>query len=218
MPPCHCSHAKCNGADISVYNRRKHQAADEKAARSEARKANWVHTPANDLLIQGSDLPLSGNPSPISSGQHIAHTHFETSVPPAEIKPVRPILDEREATRVRGLYQSLVDIDTELHEHLHMLANTARLPLDTLLAEEAWFQGTLQRLQAVKTDDRATNLVLTSVIDSVTSGLKDVLARKEEIEKAPEVNKNDDTYNTGGFFCFFNVIFCCSSLGREIFQ
>jgi hypothetical protein len=219
MPPCHCSHAKCNGADISVYNHRKHQAADEKAVRLEARKANRVHTPANDLLIHGSNLTLSGNPSPISSDQRIAHTHFETSVPLAEIKSVRPTLDEREATRVRELYQSLVDIDTELHEHLDMLANTARLPLDTLLAEEAWFQGTLQRLQAVKTDDRATTLVLTSVIDNITSGLKDVLARKEEIEKASEVNKNGDIYNTGGVcFCFFNVMFCCSSVGREIFQ
>lgn len=217
MPPCHCSHAKCNGADISVYNHRKHQAADEKVARSEARKANRAHTPANDLLIQGSNLPLSGNPSLISSDQRVAHTHFGTSVPPAEIKSVRPTLDEREATRVRELYQSLVDIDVELHEHLRTLANTARLPLDTLLAEEVWFQGTLQRLQATKTGDRATALVLTSVIDNLTSGLKDVLAHKEEVEKASKVNKNDDIYNTGGGF-FFNVMLYCSSVGREIFQ
>jgi len=196
MPPCYCSHANCNGADISNNKYRKHRIEDEKVARSVARKANRIQA-ADDIHVQVSDLSLHGSSGPTSRERVV--THFETSVPVTDTRPARPT-DEREAIRIRELYQSVVEIDSELHEHLHKLANVDALPLNALLAEEAWFQGTLQRLQAVKTGDQATALVLTSVIDNTTKGLNDVKTRREEIEKASEVNKGDDAYDTGVFF------------------
>jgi hypothetical protein len=141
MPPCYCSHANCNGADISDNKYRKHRIEDEKVARSVARKANRIQA-ADDVHVQVSDLSLHASSGPTSRQRVV--THFETSVPVIDTRSARPT-DEWEA--------SVVEIDSELHEHLHKLAKLGAPPLNALIAEEAWFQGTLQRLQVVTSQD-----------------------------------------------------------------
>lgn len=201
MPPCYCRHANCNGTDISDNKHSKHRIEDEKTARMEARRANRVQKPANNLHIQVSNLSLHSSPNP-ALRERAADTQFETSISATDIKLAQPAHDEWEATRIRELYQSLVAIDIELHEHLHILANTIPLPLDRLVIEEAWFQGTLQRLQAVKTRDKATALVLASMLDNAVIGMKDLTARREETEKIEKtVNTSDYVYDTGMFPC-----------------
>lgn len=155
-------------------------------ARSEARKAN-----RDQAGVNRQHVPISNVSLPITS----SGMQFETSIP---ITETRPVLDEREITRIRELYQTLVELDLELHEHLRVLAGT--VPLDILIKEEAWLQGTLHRLKGVKVmGDNGTALVLASMISNTARGLEDVTSRKL-VQKSSGENNGTDVYNTGEHF------------------
>src|SRR6266852_3187863 len=125
MPPCYCRHANCNGTNITDNKHRKHRLEDKKVTRAEAQRTNRLQaeSPSNAPSCQPT-----ANPSP------------ETPVPTAETNGVGPTLGNRNKDHIWELYQALVAKDTELHEHLCRLADTATLPANRLPIEEVWFK------------------------------------------------------------------------------
>jgi len=239
--PCNCTSHNCNGQLVTRTEQRRHNdldKANERRANIKAKRANIVtvdkvteltfrmaltddtstlDSKCGDAFWERSSLDQTHS---LTNDSAISPQGFLKEDPPApaplDLRPHSERPKQRPAANhVKKLYNALVEIDVELHQHIRLVTELISESIPTasdepIRAEQRWFQNIFHDIQAAHPGrDEATLQLRGAMVETVTNILSDIDQElAERAASVPEPVSKENTFDTSGY--------CLISISRAI--